>query len=139
MQPPALDFERIEVAGVGQEGVDLAAFEQRPEVPVEEGREVGAEEQRIAPAGAGVLHGGAIADGDGAVLQHQQHRHAFAGLADVAEARGDGLADIDEAVLPGALLDGLLVVEIERGIARNEMGLNNFHRGLPISLLLEMA
>ena len=139
MQTLAFDFQRIEIAGVGQEGIDGAAFEQRLDVLFKERHEVLAEEQRIAAARSRILHGSAIADRDAAVIQYQQDRDTFASLADFAETVGHGLADIDETILSGARLDRLLVVEIERGKARNKMGLGNFHRGLPISLLLDMA
>ena len=111
MQTLAFDFQRVEIARVVEEGIDRAAFEQGLEMSLQKRGEIGAEEQRIAPARPGILHGGAIADGDRAVFQFQQHRHAFAGLADFTKAGGPRRTDINEAVVLGALLDRLLVVE----------------------------
>ncbi len=113
VQALAFDFDRIKKPGVGEKRIRVAAFQQWLDVLLEKGHEIGAQEQGVAPAGTGILHRCAVAHRDAAVFELQQHRHALAGLAHRAKSRRERVADVDEAVLPGAFLDGLLIVEIE--------------------------
>ena len=139
VEPLALDFQGFEFPGHGPEGADRPPLQARPDVPLQEGNVVGGQEERIAPARAGVLDGSAIAHGDAAVFQEKIDGHALPGLPDAGEAGRHGRSLVDEAVVVGALLDGPLVVEEERRCARREYGFEDFHRGLPINLPLLMA
>ena len=94
------------------------------------GDKVLGQEQGVPSAGAGILDGGAIAQGDLAVGQHQLDADGFAGHADGGEARRHGVADIGGAVVFGAGLDGLLVVEIKACAAFGADNLFNFHGNL---------
>ena len=82
-------------------------FEERDVVP--------GEHQRVAPARAGVLHRGGIAPRETPVFELDDDRDRFARLTDARKPRRDRLADVGEAVVPGAALDRALVVEEESG------------------------
>ena len=71
------------------------------------------QEQRIAAAGTGVLHCGAITHRDGAVFQNQLYGNALASLADRGKARGNRRTGINEPVMTCAIFDRLLVIKIE--------------------------
>ena len=53
--------------------------------------------------------------------------------------RRDRLPGVEESVVAGPVLDGPLVVEIERGRPGHEQRFGDFHFGLPINWLLLMA
>jgi len=55
MQQMAVDAQLVEEAGVRQEGIDIAAFQQRFNMIVEERDKIFREEQRVAAARARVL------------------------------------------------------------------------------------
>ena len=82
----------------------------------------------ISPAGAGILDGGAVAVGHLTVFQNQHDRDGLAGLADRGEALGHRLADVENAVVTGALFDGALVVEVEAGAAGGTNKIYDFHK-----------
>ena len=113
MQRSVVHAQFVERPRVVDEAGHVAPFEpgsQRDFHLFDEGRRA---KQRVAPTGARVLHGGAVAHGDAAVLEFEQHGHAFTGLADRAEAGRDRLTFVDEAVRLRARPDRLLVVEEE--------------------------
>ena len=62
------------------------------------------QEERIAAAGPGVLHRGAVAQGDLAVVEDQEHGDRLAGGADAGEAGCDRGAGIIEAVVAAPCL-----------------------------------
>ena len=97
------------------------------DILVDEGDEILGQEQGVPSAGTGVLHGGAVAGGDLAVLQHQHHGDGLAGLTHGAEALGHRLAHIEDTIVTGTGLDGPLIVKVKAGTARGAYHINNLH------------
>ena len=123
----AVDLDGLHHGAQAAEVVGLLTHQLGLDVLVDEGDEVLGQEQGVPSAGAGVLHGGAVAGGDLAILQHQHHGDGLAGLAHGAEALGHRLAHIEDAVVTGAGLDGPLIVKVKAGTARGAYHINNLH------------
>ena len=113
MQQMAVDAQLVEEAGVRQEGIDIAAFQQRFNMIVEERDKIFREEQRVAAARARVLYGGTVADRHRTVFQNQLDGHAFTRLAYRGEAWRYRSTGINESIMTRAVFNRLLIVKIE--------------------------
>jgi len=139
MEPHTVEFQVFDLPGHRPERSDLPPFEQRPDARLEQGQVIRGQEERIAPSGSGILNRGAIPSGDGSVLQDEENGQDFSGHPDGLEMGRGRLPGVKKSVVAGPGLDGPLVVEIEGGRPGHEQRFDNFHFGLPISLLLLMA
>ena len=113
MQQMTVDAQLVEEAGVRQEGIDIAALQQRFDMIVEERDKVLRQEQRVAASRAGVLYGGTVTDRHRAVFQNQLDGYAFTRLAYRGEAWRYRSTGINEPIMTRAVFNRLLIVKIE--------------------------
>ena len=127
MQALAVDLDALHHGGELAEVVGFAADQRGFDVLLDQRDEVLGEEEGIASARAGILHGRAVAPGDLTVLEDEHDGDGLAGLAHGAEALGHGLAGIEGAVVARALLDGALIVKVKTGSALGAYDVQNLH------------
>ena len=127
VQALAVDLDALHHGGELAEVVGFAADQRGLDVLLDQRDEVLGEEEGIASARAGILHGRAVAPGDLAVLEDEHDGDGLAGLAHGAEALGHGLAGIEGAVVARALLDGALIVKVKTGSALGAYDVQNLH------------
>ena len=131
VQALAIDLDLLHHLCKRAEVVRFLADELWLDVLLDDRNEVLGKEQRVASARAGILHGGAVAVSDLTVFEDDHDRDRLARLTDGRKAIGDGLSDIEHAVMTGALLDGALIVEVETGTARCADNIFDLHYKFP--------
>src|SRR6056297_889419 len=139
MQAVAVDFHLLEQLCVVEEVGGVATLEFVGDGAFDDGGVLLGFEQRVTPAGTGVLDRGTVAAGDGSVFEFDIDDDRLAGLANLVEAVGDRLTLVGEAVVFCSLLDRALVVEEEPGVAGRCVYACNIHSftspwGRPMSL-----
>ena len=106
--PPVV--QGVQLLGQIPERRELATGEGNRNSPLDRRRAVERREHGIPTAGAGVLHGSAVAVGDLTVLQLEQDGHGLGRLPDRDETRSHRCPVVGEAVATAPVADRGLVV-----------------------------